>query len=296
LIARQVDNIGVPLRLGTGTVNASWRRGNIRNRDFAMPQLVAISREVHGTKTWRRLTSYSFAATDALLPVIGVEIARMALSMAIAFVQQSGRYLPVAIASLERGRNLFVGPDGQWLGRHVPVGLRSYPFRLAQREGSEDVFLCIDEDSGLVGNDGSAEDFFDPEGNPSSAIKGVMELLTEMERSRKATEIAMDALRDADVIRPWEIKMKTDREEKSVQGLNRIDEAAFNALSDDAFLELRRVSALPIAYAHFFSTDQLTMLPHMARVQGQFLQSRSANQTPLDRLLAQNPDGLIRFE
>ena len=42
-----------------------------------------------------------------------------------------------------------------------------------------------------------------------------------------------------------------------------------NALTDDAFLKLRKASALPIAYAQMLSAGQLGMLEHLARMQAE---------------------------
>jgi hypothetical protein len=266
-----------------------------------MTRFVAVSREIHGSKAWRRPGDYTFAATESLLSLIGNEVAKAALAMPLAFVEQSGGYIPVAVASLQPGRNLFVGPEGQWLGRYLPLGLRSYPFRLAQGKSVEDVVLCIDEDSGLisdrgeVNSSGTNELFFDRDGSTSTAIKDITKHLIEIEVSRRATEIAMRALKDAGVICAWDLKMKTDQGEKPVHGLCRIDEPALNALSAEAFLALRKVSALTIAYAQLFSTDQMSILPMMARTQARLTPPPPPAQTALERLMAANPDGLIQF-
>jgi len=69
-----------------------------------------------------------------------------------------------------------------------------------------------------------------------------------------------------------------------VQGLYRIDEEALNVLPDEAFLPLRKTSALPLAYAQLFSINQLAMLPKAAEVQARIkgqLQAKAASQTPL---------------
>jgi len=42
-----------------------------------------------------------------------------------------------------------------------------------------------------------------------------------------------------------------------------------NALTDDAFLKLRKASALPIAYAQMLSAGQLGMLEQLARMQAE---------------------------
>ena len=70
--------------------------------------------------------------------------------MPIAFVEQAGRFVPMAVMGLTPEHNLFVGPEGQWLGGYLPAAMRSYPFRLLRSEGSEQMTLCVDEDSGLV--------------------------------------------------------------------------------------------------------------------------------------------------
>ena len=268
-----------------------------------MPRFVAITREAHANKVWQPAKNLAFAATESLLAITGSEIAKVAVAMPVAFVEQSGSYVPVAVASLQPGSNLFIGPDGQWLGRYVPVGLRSYPFRLRQAQGRE-VALCIDEDSGLVSDAGSEintpeakERFFDDDGNPTPSVKEITKRLIEIELDRKATEVAVGALNKAGVIRPWNLTVKSDRGEKQVQGLYHIDETALGALNNGEFVTLRKASALTIAYAQMFSTDQMLLLPMVARTHARLTPTRSLPpQTPLERLIAENPDGLISFD
>src|SRR5262249_41757606 len=122
--------------------------------------------------------------------------------MPIAFLEQTGRYLPVAIMSPQPDRNLFVGPAGQWLGAYIPAILRSYPFCLGRVKGSSEVALCIDADSRLI-VDTQGEDFFDAEGNLSPATKAIQEFLTRVERDRVATDMAVASLAAAGLIRSW---------------------------------------------------------------------------------------------
>lgn len=100
-----------------------------------MTNFVPISPARYGAKAWRRSSSYSFASTEAVLPLVGLEFAKAAVAMPIAFVQQDGRYVPVAVMSLVAGHNMFIGPSGQWLGTYIPAALRSYPFCLSRVEG-----------------------------------------------------------------------------------------------------------------------------------------------------------------
>src|SRR5438128_131898 len=168
-----------------------------------MSQLALVSRERHAGKRWRRFTHFGFAATQAVAPLVGAEAAKAALSMPTGFLNVSGRFVPAALLSPIAGRNLFVGPDGRWMGRYVPAALRSWPFVLVRQEGAEQAVLCVDEASGLVEAEGTGEDFFDAAGNPSSAVKGVLEFLTAVEAQRTATDLAVAALAAANVIGPW---------------------------------------------------------------------------------------------
>jgi len=55
-----------------------------------MSQYVAVSRERHSAKRWRRSDGFSFAAGDALVPAIGAELSKLAPTTPLAFVEQSG--------------------------------------------------------------------------------------------------------------------------------------------------------------------------------------------------------------
>ena len=235
-----------------------------------MPKFAAISRERHAQKKWRRYESYAFAATDALAPIVGAELARAALSMPCAFLEQSGRYTLVAVLSPIPGRNMFVGPGGRWLGSYVPCWLRGYPFRVVTEPGTDKFVLCVDEESGLVvEGDVVGEDFFDADGNPSPALKPMFEFLSAVERSRRVTDLAVAVLAEAGVIRPWQIKLKTGQGEQVVSGLHHIDGAALNALADDVFLKLRRASALFLADAQILSAGQLGVFEQLAKFYNQ---------------------------
>jgi hypothetical protein len=233
-----------------------------------MPQYVVISREHYGAKKLRPHANFAFLAREALVPIVNAELHAVALSMPIGFVEQKGRYTLVAVMSFIPGRNLFVGPDNQWLGKYIPAMFRGYPFRLLRQEGSEDFVLGVDEDSPLIADaNETGEAFYDEEGKPTASVKAMMTFLTGVERSRTATDLALAALAKASVIRPWEIKIKMGDGEKPVTGLHRIDEVALNALSDDQFLQLRKASALSIAYAQLISIGQTTALERLVMLQ-----------------------------
>jgi hypothetical protein len=235
-----------------------------------MPRFAAISRERHANKKWLRFSNYAFAAGEVIAPIVTAELTRVALVMPCAFVQQSGRYTLVAVLSLVAGRNMFVGSDGRWLGPYIPALIRLHPFRMLPTERGDSAVFCVDEQSNLVVDGSSAgEEFFDAQGNPAPVLKPLFDVAMAVERSRKSTDLAVEALAQAGAIRPWEIKVKDAEGERPVGGLHRVDEAALHALPDETFLNLRKTSALPIAYTQMLSMGQLGMLEHLARIRTQ---------------------------
>jgi len=139
------------------------------------PELTVISKEIFSGKAWRRYTGYAFAAGETLIPLVVAELAQAVPAMPLGFVQSGKGFQLVAVTSLQPGGNLFVAPDGRWLGAYVPAALRGYPFRLVKPQDRADSVLCIDEASGLVVEGGQGETFFDEDGRPSKALRDALE-------------------------------------------------------------------------------------------------------------------------
>jgi hypothetical protein len=62
-----------------------------------MPRFAVVSREHHGQKKWRHFNGYGFAAAEALVPIVGAELPRAAVSLPLAFSEQAGRHTLVAL-------------------------------------------------------------------------------------------------------------------------------------------------------------------------------------------------------
>jgi len=134
------------------------------------------------------------------------------------------------------------------------------------------VVLCVDEDSGLIVDPGeAAERFYEPDGSLSATVQGVFENLQHIEADRIRTTLAVAALQQADVIKPWPLIIPVGEQKVQVDGLYCVNEAALNALDDASFIKLRKAPALAGAYFQMQSMTQIHMLGQMA-----FLQEQSA--------------------
>jgi hypothetical protein len=238
-------------------------------------KLVAVSKEMHAHKVWRRVTNYQFAAREPVTPIVLAEAFQVGAWMPIAFMEQAGHYVPMAMMSPVPGHNLFVGPEGQWLGGYMPSLLRSYPFRLVQPEGSQQMALCVDADSGLIVDaDEKGAAFFTADGKPSQSIATLLEFLRQIETSRMATNAAVASLAEASVIEAWPLQVVEAKDKKTaIKGIHRINEKALDTLDDAALLKLRKSAGLRLAYAQLMSMQQLPRFDQLMRLRQQLAQA-----------------------
>lgn len=260
-----------------------------------MTNFVPVNPAQHAGKAWRRPSGFSHAAAQSVVPLLAAEFAKAAMAMPIAFIAQAGRYQSVALMSPIEGRNLFVGPAGQWLGDYAPALLRCYPFRFIRPGAAEQAVLSVDQDSGLIVDpDGVAESFFDSDGQPSPATKAVLDFLARIERSRVRTDLAVAALAEAGLIRPWPLKVVMSKQETSIKGLFRIDAAALDGLNDETFLKLRKTSALPLAYMQLLSIGRITVFEQLVRRLNE-LTPRQEREASLEEIFAAADNETVRF-
>lgn len=228
-----------------------------------MVQLTVISREQHADKRWKRYSSYSFAAADAVAPLVVQEVPRACLSLPVSFMEVDNGFRLVLVQGLQPGKNLLVGPDGRWVpGCYVPAAYRSYPFVLANATDGRRV-LCVREDSGLL-SDSEGEPFFDEDGEPAKPVRDVLAFLEQVSVNVQTTARLCALLAKYELIQPWNVHVKAEKGDHKVDGLFRIDEAALNALPIDALQALREGGALPLAYCQLLSMQHLHQLGRLA--------------------------------
>lgn len=240
-----------------------------------MQALKAVSPEAFAGKSWKRPGNYMYAAGYDMIPVVAAELLKVAACLPLAFVQNSGRWQLVAMMSLQPGTNLLVGPQGQWLGDYVPALLRGYPFTLVKTDAApgtdsdeDEYVLCTADKGPHLAPAGQGEAFFGADGAPSAALQQTMDFLVGIEKSRAMTQRAVDALVAAKVIVPWELMTTHNGVTGPVQGLFRLDEAAFSALKPRGTLAtLQAEGAVPIAYAHLYSREHFNNLKRAIKAQ-----------------------------
>lgn len=233
-----------------------------------MPTLHPVTRSRHGKQRWLRVTSYGFAAKDAVVPLVAHELKRAVLTMPTGFVKTKVGSVPVAVQGLLPRSNLLVAADGRWLGGYIPAVYRGFPFRLVKtKEGR--LALCMDEDSGQITDDPTqGEPFFAEDGQLSKPLAEVMEFLNQVHAAREETVRACAALEEHKLLRPWNIQQEAaEGKPREVRGLFCVDEEALNALPAAALAAARDAGALRVAYLQLLSMQHLSMLSRLAQAQ-----------------------------
>ena len=230
-----------------------------------------ISQREFGHKRFKPYESYSFAAKDAIVALVVNELHRAAVVLPLAFAKVGEGFVPVAVQGLATGKNLFVAADGRWLGRYIPSAYRGYPFALINTEDGKQV-LCFDEGSGLL-SDTEGKPFFDDEA-PSQAVNDVLNFLTQVHASRQMTHRICAILDEHKLIQPWPIQLKQsddteEGESRMLEGLFRIDEAAFNTLDAPALHALQQAGAFPMVFCQLLSMQHLPALGELTKAQNE---------------------------
>ncbi len=259
-----------------------------------MVKYVPLSPAKHAGRRWCRPFHFGFASQATVVAITGAEIANAATNMPIAFVKEANRFQLVGVLSYQKGRNLFVGPDGRWIGTYTPAVFRTHPFRFLRLPDAETLVLCVDEESHLIEEGRGTEPFFDDAGHRSRSLDAVVAVLEALEKSRAMTAVAVRALDEAGVIAPWKIEIGGDQREALVGGLYRVDESLLQKLDDASYLKLRKAGALPLAFAQLISMARLGLLVQLSDSQKRWAEV-APNPTTLSDFLGGPQNELLKF-
>lgn len=81
--------------------------------------------------------------------MVAQELSCALMHLPIGFIKQHDEFVPVGDLGFQPGQNLFVIPDGDWIGSYTPAVFSGYPFQLVEAADGQRV-LVVNEDSGLV--------------------------------------------------------------------------------------------------------------------------------------------------
>lgn len=167
--------------------------------------------------------------------------------------------VPLALMGLNEGVNTFVTDDGTVLNdAYVPAYARRYPFLLAKLSSeSEELSLCFDPSSGLVGDFKEGEALFEG-GQPTQRVKDMLEFCERFERAGQRTAAFVEELQKHDLLMDGEVAItQNDREDQPFvyRGFKMVNEEKLQDARGDQLRTWNKSGFLTLVYAHLFSLD-----------------------------------------
>ena len=205
------------------------------------------------------VTDFGFArATNSVL-LGAAEYPQAMRNYPIVFTSTEPRFA-VGVLGLEGDENLFVGEHGKWReGNYVPAYVRRYPFIFLEQPGKAELTLCIDAASGLLTQ--SDDHLLFEGGEPTQLVRNALNFCREFHEQTLASAAFVAELAQRGLLVPNEARIRLNSgKELTLRDFQIVDEAKFNALPDDVFLDWRRRGWLPLVYAHLMSMASWTSL------------------------------------
>jgi hypothetical protein len=124
------------------------------------------------------------------------------------------------------------------------------------RPDSEELSLCFDPTSGLVGEFDEGEPLFTGE-EPTEATKGMLNFCEQFEMAGQKTANFVAELKKHDLLMDGELSLQIDGQERpfTYQGFRMVNETKLREMRGDILRSWNQSGLLPLIYAHLFSLD-----------------------------------------
>ncbi len=226
------------------------------------PQLPLFYNELEPLSTQRHAGYKSRASSDApflakahAVPLLVDEFVSAQRFFPIVF-SLGDNPVPLALFGLNEGVNTFVDDKGILLApTYVPAYMRRYPYMLARvNPQDENLSLCFDPSSGLVGDYEEGEPLFDGD-QLTETTQSIMKFCEEFEIAAQRTNGFVEELKKADLLIDGELSIQVNDQEQPFvyRGFKMVDEAKLRELRGDELRKFNQNGILPLIMAHLFS-------------------------------------------
>ena len=170
--------------------------------------------------------------------------------------------VPLALLGLNEGVNAFVNDEGIPLTPfYIPAYVRRYPYLLARLdEKAEELSLCFDPDSGMVG-EGEGTPLFDGD-KPTESLTAILKFCEDFEIAAQRTSAFVKELADMDLLIDGEVTIQPDGAAQPFvyRGFRMVDEAKMRDMNGDQLRKINQNGILALIMAHLFSLSSIREL------------------------------------
>lgn len=164
---------------------------------------------------------------------------------------------PIALMGMNEGVNVFVEDDGTVTTPiYMPAYVRRYPFLLARiQPESEELSLCVDPTSDLVGEFDDGEPLFNGT-EPSDSCRNTLQFCEQFEIAGQKTANFMAELEKHNLLMDGELNIDVGGEQPfNYRGFRMVDENKLREMRGDILRTWNQNGLLALIYAHLFSLD-----------------------------------------
>lgn len=174
----------------------------------------------------------------------------------------AGNYHSFVFLGLEKGENLFLGPEG-WRARYVPAAIARGPFSYEIRQGdngeADQTRIIIDTDHIKVGDVGEA--LFLPRGGNTPYLDYIIHELRKLHIGAVMETQFFSELEAFDLIEPVALEIKlSERKQVTAPDLFTISASKIAELSGDALTKLNGLGLLEHCFAILASAGNMAYL------------------------------------
>ena len=232
--------------------------------------LVPLNTRDHATWRARSVDKAPWLVNQHAVPLTVEEFPQAGRHFPIVFASGDNT-VPLALMGLNEGVNVFVDAEGTVLNSvYLPAYARRYPFMLAKLQPtSEELSLCFDPSSGLIGEYEDGQALFDGDA-ASETTKNVLQFCEQFEQAGQRTQAFVEELKKHDLLMEGEVSIQPqDGGQPFVsRGFQMVDQEKLRNIRGDVLRGWAQSGLLPLIYAHMFSLELMSGVFAQAVQQG----------------------------
>lgn len=217
--------------------------------------LMPLNSRDHSTWKSRQTDKATWLAGQHAVPLTAEEFPDAGRNFPIIF-SAGDQPVPLALMGLNEGVNVFLDENSQLTENvYVPAYVRRYPFLLAKLSPeSEELSLCFDPTSGLLGEGEEGNALFNGE-EASDATKALLDFCRNFEEAGMRTQSFVEELKKHNLLMDGEVAIQQEGNDQPFvyRGFQMIDEAKLRELRGDVLRTWNQNGMLALVYAHLFS-------------------------------------------
>lgn len=224
--------------------------------------LMPLNSRDHATWKAKNADAAPWLVGQHAIPLTAEEFPQAARHYPIIFASGDNP-VPLALMGLNEGVNVFVDEEGKVTQPiYIPAYVRRYPFLLAKlNPNSEELSLCFDPSSGLLGDSEDGQALF-ADGQPSEATQAALGFCEQFEQAGQRTQAFIDELKKHDLLMEGEVAIQQPGNDQPFvyRGFQMVNQEKLREVRGDVLRGWAQSGLLPLLYAHLFSLELISQI------------------------------------